>query len=62
LRSCRAIAALGRALEVLPIAAGVDNEATRACMVEIGCAQGLGDHYPIEMDLASDSEPARAAG
>jgi predicted signal transduction protein with EAL and GGDEF domain len=62
LRSCRAIAALGHALEVVPIAAGVDNEATRARMIEIGCAQALGDLYPIDLDLASEPEPARAAG
>jgi EAL domain-containing protein (putative c-di-GMP-specific phosphodiesterase class I) len=43
LRACRAIAALAHALEVMPIAAGIDDEESRARMVSIGCVQGLGD-------------------
>ena len=62
-RSCHAIAALAHALEVLPIAAGVDDEATRACQLELGCAQGLGDLYPLDLELAQDVLPlARVAG
>ena len=62
LRSCRAVAALARALELVPIAAGIDDEATRAGMLDIGCLQGLGDHYPLDLELAPDLEPALAAG
>jgi predicted signal transduction protein with EAL and GGDEF domain len=55
LRSCRAIAALAYALEVLPIAAGVDDEAARACMVQIGCVQGLGDLYRPIGEISRES-------
>jgi predicted signal transduction protein with EAL and GGDEF domain len=62
LRSCRAITALALALELQPVAAGVDDETTRASMAGIGCVQGLGDHYRAELECPPDSEPARAAG
>jgi EAL domain-containing protein (putative c-di-GMP-specific phosphodiesterase class I) len=58
LRSCRAIAALAGALEVPAIAAGIDDEATRECMVEIGCAQGLGDLYRSIGEITVESERA----
>jgi len=58
LRSCRAIAALAGALEVPAIAAGIDDEATRECMVEIGCAQGLGDLYRSIGEITVESEQA----
>jgi len=61
LRSCRAIAALAHALALVPIAAGTDDEAACAGMLEIGCVQGLGDHYPLDLELTPDLEPARAA-
>jgi len=61
LRSCRAIAALAQALEVVPIAAGIDDERARARMAEIGCAQGLGDYYAMELELPVDAEPLRVA-
>lgn len=56
LRSCRAIAALAIALEVVPIAAGVDDEATRQCMVEIGCVQGLGDLYRSVAEISPEAD------
>jgi EAL domain-containing protein (putative c-di-GMP-specific phosphodiesterase class I) len=62
LRSCRAITALALALELQPIAAGIDDEATRASMAAIGCVEGLGDLYRFELAGMLDSEPARAAG
>jgi len=58
LRSCRAIAALAGALEVPAIAAGIDDEATRQCMVEIGCAQGLGDLYHSIGEITVESDQA----
>jgi predicted signal transduction protein with EAL and GGDEF domain len=62
LRSCRAIAALAHALELLPFAAGIDDQGARELMLETGCAQGLGDYYPSELELASAAESARATG
>jgi predicted signal transduction protein with EAL and GGDEF domain len=62
LRSCRAITALALALDLQPVAAGIDDETMRACMTGIGFVQGLGDHYPSSLDLSLDIRPARAAG
>ncbi len=56
LRSCRAIAALAIALDVLPIAAGVDDERARECMVEIGCVQGFGDLYPAVREISTEPQ------
>jgi predicted signal transduction protein with EAL and GGDEF domain len=47
LRTCRAVVALAKALEVPAIAPGIDAEPVRAMMSEIGCAQGLGDLYAL---------------
>jgi len=60
-RSCRAIAAMANALEILPIATGVDDEAARARMVEIGCAQGIGDHYPHDLAAVSARDSRKTA-
>jgi len=57
LRSCRAIAALAGALEVPASAAGIDDDATRQCMVEIGCAQGLGDLYRSIGEITVEPDP-----
>jgi len=46
LRSCKAIVGLAKALDITPIAAGVDAESTRRLMLDLGCDQGLGDLYP----------------
>jgi predicted signal transduction protein with EAL and GGDEF domain len=62
LRSCRAIAALARALELTAIAAGVDDDATLARMSGIGCLQGLGDRYPRVPEFEQEPVAARAAG
>lgn len=61
LRSCRAIGAMAQALEIVPIAAGIDDDAARACMLEIGCTQGFGDHYPSVGELARDAQKPKAA-
>jgi predicted signal transduction protein with EAL and GGDEF domain len=60
LRSCRGITALAHALEVATIAAGIDDESTRARMLGIGCLEGLGDHYPAVAPLARVPAEARA--
>jgi len=46
LGSCKAVAALARALDVTAIAAGVDDPETGKIMSRIGYAQALGDLYP----------------
>ncbi len=46
MRTCRAIVALAKALDVPAIAPGIDDEPSRIMMAGIGCAQGLGDLYP----------------
>jgi predicted signal transduction protein with EAL and GGDEF domain len=51
MRSCRAIAALAKALEVLPFAAGVDDSEACKLMLEAGYVQGFGDHYVSDLQL-----------
>ncbi len=46
MRTCQSVAALANALGVASIAPGIDDEAQRACMADIGYAQGVGDLYP----------------
>jgi predicted signal transduction protein with EAL and GGDEF domain len=46
LRSCRAVAALAAALDITPIATGIDDLKTRTLVSGMGFAQGLGDLYP----------------
>ena len=58
-RSCRAIAALAQALEVLPFAAGVDDPESRRLMVEAGYVQGFGDHYVSDLRLIESADAAR---
>ncbi len=42
---CRAGIAMAAALGLTPIATGVDDEAQRAALLELGCRYGLGDLY-----------------
>jgi EAL domain-containing protein (putative c-di-GMP-specific phosphodiesterase class I) len=42
---CRAGIAMATALELTPIATGIDNEAQRDALLELGCQYGLGDLY-----------------
>jgi EAL domain-containing protein (putative c-di-GMP-specific phosphodiesterase class I) len=60
-RSCRALFALAGALDVLPIAAGVDDEASRGLMLGLGCREGLGDLFPAVPQPAAAEEPAVSA-
>jgi predicted signal transduction protein with EAL and GGDEF domain len=58
MRSCRAIIGLAKALDVTPVAAGIDAERTRQAMLELGCEQGLGDLYPrITPASLTDARP-----
>jgi predicted signal transduction protein with EAL and GGDEF domain len=61
LRACRAIGALARALEIVSIATGIDNDAVRANMLESGYTQGLGDHYPALEGFMSEAQSPRVA-
>jgi predicted signal transduction protein with EAL and GGDEF domain len=59
LRSCRAVAALAGALDVIPIATGIDTREICALMSRIGYAQGLGDLNPtFGAALAMHSPPS----
>lgn len=42
---CRAGIAMAKALSLTPIATGVDDEAQRDSLLELGCTYGLGDLY-----------------
>jgi predicted signal transduction protein with EAL and GGDEF domain len=61
LRSCRAIGALAQALEIVSIAAGIDDDAARSSMLAIGCAQGFGDNFPAVGGLARESQEPKLA-
>jgi predicted signal transduction protein with EAL and GGDEF domain len=61
LRSCRAIGALAQALEIVPIAAGIDDDAVRTCMLGIGCAQGFGDLYASVGEIAPAAQNPKVA-
>lgn len=64
LKVCRATIALARALELTPIATGVDDEQRRGQLAALGCEEGLGDLYRDEFGntLAEAGHPdGRAA-
>jgi EAL domain-containing protein (putative c-di-GMP-specific phosphodiesterase class I) len=62
LRSCKAIVGLAKALDITPIAAGVDAENTRRLMLDLGCDQGLGDLYPAVERRAAEPAALGARG
>jgi EAL domain-containing protein (putative c-di-GMP-specific phosphodiesterase class I) len=45
-RFCRGAIALARAFGMTTVAPGIDNDAIRRNMLDLGCEQGLGDFYP----------------
>jgi diguanylate cyclase len=55
LRICRAAIGMATGLELIPIATGIDNEQRRACLVGLGCKQGLGDLYAGDFRSDADS-------
>jgi EAL domain-containing protein (putative c-di-GMP-specific phosphodiesterase class I) len=59
-RVCRAVMSMARALGLTPIATGVDDGQRRERLLELGCAQGLGDLYPAT-DTAIGSARTAAA-
>lgn len=53
---CRAVIKLTAGLGLTPLAAGIDNEATRALLKRFGCQQGHGDLYepgPAQLPMQS---------
>jgi predicted signal transduction protein with EAL and GGDEF domain len=63
-RAAAAALAIARALELIPMSAGIDNSAQRQYLHSIGCAQGLGDAFKElpNMDAASvDASRGRIA-
>jgi predicted signal transduction protein with EAL and GGDEF domain len=47
LKVCSAGIAVAQALQLTPIATGVDDEALRAALLALGCRQGTGDLYQL---------------
>ena len=45
LKVCRAMMSLANALEIAPIAAGIDHESQRDALLEMGCRHGSGDFF-----------------
>jgi predicted signal transduction protein with EAL and GGDEF domain len=62
LRACRALVALARALEMVPIAPGVDDGVARDRLRALGFAEGLGDLYPAVAVDGARTPARRAAG
>ena len=56
---CRAGIAMAAALGLTPIATGVDDEAQRAALLELGCRYGIGDLYG-SLDAAMTALPPMA--
>ncbi len=54
---CRAGIAMATALDLTPIATGVDDEAQRDALLELGCLYGLGDLYGGAAPSAAASSP-----
>jgi len=52
LKVCRATIAASKALELIPIAAGIDDAAQRDTLAALGCQQGSGDFFPPCADVA----------
>jgi EAL domain-containing protein (putative c-di-GMP-specific phosphodiesterase class I) len=55
---CRAGIAMAAALSLTPIATGVDDEAQRSVLLELGCAYGMGDLYGGVAPRAEPQAPA----
>jgi predicted signal transduction protein with EAL and GGDEF domain len=47
LKVCRANIAIAQALELVPIATGIDDPGQRDSLAKLGCQQGSGDLYPL---------------
>lgn len=45
LKVCRATMSLANALEIAPIAAGIDHQSQRDALIEMGCRYGSGDFF-----------------
>jgi EAL domain-containing protein (putative c-di-GMP-specific phosphodiesterase class I) len=60
---CRAGTAMAAALGLTPIATGVDDEAQRNVLLELGCSQGLGDLFGgvAPQDLPASATPREGA-
>ncbi len=59
LRVCRAGIALAQALDLVPMATGVDDIEQRNSLAKLGCQQGSGDLYP---QVASGGAKAASSG
>jgi predicted signal transduction protein with EAL and GGDEF domain len=46
LKVCRTAVAMAKALDLIPIATGIDDKEQRNSLAELGCQQGSGDLYP----------------
>jgi EAL domain-containing protein (putative c-di-GMP-specific phosphodiesterase class I) len=42
---CRATMSLANALDIVPIAAGIDHQSQRDALLEMGCRYGSGDFF-----------------
>jgi EAL domain-containing protein (putative c-di-GMP-specific phosphodiesterase class I) len=62
LKVCRAGLAVATALDITPIAMGVDNLAQRDALVALGCRYGSGDLYAGAIPDALEGRRAAAAG
>jgi predicted signal transduction protein with EAL and GGDEF domain len=60
-RVCRAGIGMATALGLAPVATGVDDEAQRDALLDLGCRYGTGDLYPrIESDITLPPAEAQA--
>jgi predicted signal transduction protein with EAL and GGDEF domain len=61
-RAATAVLAVAQALEIIPMSAGIDDEAQRQLFKSLGCAQGLGDAFgALSLHGSKDADRRRSA-
>jgi EAL domain-containing protein (putative c-di-GMP-specific phosphodiesterase class I) len=60
LKVCRTGVAMAKALDLIPIATGIDDKEQRDSLAELGCQQGSGDLYPQATSGANAASSGKA--
>jgi EAL domain-containing protein (putative c-di-GMP-specific phosphodiesterase class I) len=52
---CRATMSVAHALDLAPIAAGIDHQLQRDALLEMGCRYGSGDYFADDMTIVREA-------